>query len=205
MQYKKICKNCGKEFIGKRWNIAYCSSKCKKENRSPKKEKTCIFCNKKFIANKADRLYCSSVCKKKSYSLNRPSRKRTELIVKKCLICKKIITAKTDNILYCKECAKLKNKLDIKKFIKNNKEKHKEQKLKYSRKREIRKKESKKYLNTNRKTKLKSIGAGKYKTRYTLKEDLFILDNWKKITIKEIAVELKRSFAGIQSRLLKIK
>lgn len=65
-------------------------------------------------------------------------------------------------------------------------------------------KKQKDYLEINTTTKEESIQNGVYKTPYALHEDKFILENWNKLTKKEIALALSRTYAAIYSRYNKI-
>ena len=68
-EYKKICENCGKEYIAKSKKSKYCSSYCKghaacvKLRKYPTKEveKTCLKCGKLFIGYFTKK-YCCKEC-----------------------------------------------------------------------------------------------------------------------------------------------
>lgn len=68
-EYKLICDNCQKEYVGtrnrtKKEDLKFCCSKCKFEyNSRNNEEKECVICGKKFTPVNARHLCCCRKCK----------------------------------------------------------------------------------------------------------------------------------------------
>lgn len=68
-QYKLICDNCGKEYVGtrnktKKENVKFCSNKCRYEyTKNHNKEKECVICGKVFLPANSRNMCCSRKCK----------------------------------------------------------------------------------------------------------------------------------------------
>ena len=65
--FKKVCKNCGKEYEGQRKSFL-CSKACRNAIHArsdmlvAKRPKTCKVCGKEFMAFRANAKYCSRTC-----------------------------------------------------------------------------------------------------------------------------------------------
>jgi hypothetical protein len=65
--YKKVCRNCGKEYEGQKKSFL-CSTACrnaiyaKSDMLEAKRPKVCKHCGKKFMAFRANAKYCSKRC-----------------------------------------------------------------------------------------------------------------------------------------------
>lgn len=71
MEYFKVCKGCGENFVAKRYDHDTCSPKCsvkwtyikKKEQRIKQLEpKQCIWCGTTFSPKRIDKAFCSRNC-----------------------------------------------------------------------------------------------------------------------------------------------
>ena len=125
----KICKQCGKTFIGKSKKQIFCSPECQHKAQRKIKEKQkikCKYCGNEFTPDKHHQFYCSDECKetarKKRYNKKHPH------VKKYCKICGKSISAhKTFCSDKCIQEYRLRQGLDIKvecthchkEFIKN--------------------------------------------------------------------------------------
>ena len=60
--HKKVCPQCGNEFITGVKQQKFCCDECRREYVSKKFEKKCEHCGKVFTTNRADAKYCCSKC-----------------------------------------------------------------------------------------------------------------------------------------------
>lgn len=67
-EYKKKCKNCGKEFLTKNKQKVFCSQKCRKSFYETV-EKKCLFCGKTFSTHRKNQKYCSIKCSHESFKI----------------------------------------------------------------------------------------------------------------------------------------
>jgi len=176
----------------------------------------CLHCKKEFIPKRKDQLYCSPKCRKLAYK-KRKYRKE-KLQIKTCPVCSaKFATTNTAQI-YCsvkcrskaiRERYKQKHEQELKKYMQEWKNKNREKLHNYysnrAKKEDIKFKKAVDFYKVQDETLKESVKAQKYYKPYTDAEDDFILQMWDKITKKEIAKALKRTYASIYSRYKKIK
>lgn len=168
--------------------------------------KTCLYCKTNFTTKYELKIYCCEKCRNGNYKKNLWKKIKIEKTKEsKCQICNKKIESSNSRIIYCsEECKNIANKEKEKAWQENNKEQYLEKKKNYMQKVSTKIKKQKDYLEINTTTKEESIQNGVYKTPYALHEDKFILENWNKLTKKEIALALSRTYAAIYSRYNKI-
>ncbi len=180
----RICRNCGKEFIPRRKDQLSCSKRCSVNFQARRAKafrkfriECCPVCNYVFFVDKQHLRYCSKKC-------SDIAKKRTQEKWKK--------EHKEEYLL------------KIKKWRIEHKERQKELRKKWLAKPATKIVKKIEYLKSNIPTKEKSIEEGNYYKKYTLEEDLFILENWDKLTKKEIALKIVRSYASVYSRWKKL-
>ena len=176
------CPNCKKEFTPKRKDQVYCSPKCRDlayKKRKYRKEhlqvKICPVCNKEFETVYKKKVYCSKKCKDTA-----------------------------NRIKY-----KQKHKNEYLEYLRKWREAHKgylkQYRSEWTKREDIKFKKKKDFYIIQKETRAKSVAEQKYYTEYTAEEDKFLLDNWDKLTKKEIALHLGRTIASVQSRYKKLK
>ena len=60
--YKKVCAQCGKEFITNVKQQKYCSTKCKNEHNATLYVRVCKNCGKEFTTKRENQMFCSAKC-----------------------------------------------------------------------------------------------------------------------------------------------
>lgn len=97
-----ICKNCGKETIGKKTS-KYCSRECHtayaraKRSQRIVEEKECLCCKNKYLRAHKAQIYCSNECRMKS--------RKVVKFNKACIKCGKLFPVKQGQIYCSVECA----------------------------------------------------------------------------------------------------
>ena len=179
---QKICPHCKQEFSPKRKDQLYCSKKCRDlayKKRKYRKEhlqvKICPVCNKEFETVYKKRIYCSGKCRRDANKAKYLKKHRDEYLE---YLKEWRDTHKGYLKQYRSEWAKREDVKFTKKFC---------------------------FYYIQEVTRAKSVAEHKYYTEYTANEDEFLLQNWDKITKKEIALHLGRTLASVHSRYKKLK
>ena len=178
----KICPHCKKEFTPKRKDQTYCSVKCRDlayKKRKYRKEhlqvKICPICNKQFETVQKRKIYCSSKCNSTAQRLKYKQKHKEEYLEY------------------------------LKKWREEHKSYLKQYKSAWAKREDVKFKKAVDFYSIQEVTRTKSIAEHKYYTEYTDEEDEFLLENWSKMTKKEIAKALGRTLASVRSRYRKLK
>jgi predicted nucleic acid-binding Zn ribbon protein len=176
----------------------------------------CPHCGKKFEPKRKDQIYCSSKCRNLAYK-KRKYRKE-HLQVKECPVCGSKFATVSKRQIYCS--VKCRNKANREKFKEKHKEELKEkigiwktknrEKLheyysKRAKREDVKFKKAVDFYKLQEETLRASVRANKYYKPYTDSEDDFILQMWDKMTKREIAKALNRTYASVCSRYKKLK
>ncbi len=97
---RKICPECGKEFISTNKRQEFCCKACgcnyrrhefRKANPLPTYHKTCLFCGKSFETKSPLQVFCSRDCKRGATNKAKVDKRRAEMSERKCPFCGKEI------------------------------------------------------------------------------------------------------------------
>ena len=171
------------------------------------KQHVCVMCRTLFYSMHTYAKYCSKKCKSKADKVSRRSKKAPPEIQKKsCKVCGKEFLTYFHNQIYCSaQCREVYNNENIKQWQIKNQEQYQIRKKANREKLEMRQKKRQIYKKENDNSKLESISEGVYLSRYTLREDMYLIDNYDKFTKKELAQALNRTISSVQSRYKKLK
>lgn len=171
----------------------------------------CKFCEEDFRSKRKNMIYCTVLCRRRAgYAAK--NIKRNNLYIHKIYKdvkcnntnCNINITPISINHKYCKNCSDIIRKVQSEKYIKENNYIYKKQKNNYSKKVSTKLKKIEDYNKINGDTKEQSILENIYKSDWNSNEDLFLLENWNKLTKEDIAKQLNRTYAAVHSRYKKI-
>ena len=161
-------------------------------------------CKKEFSTNIKNQKYGSEKCRDAAYKSRKWEKEKNQREMILCPSCGKEFIPFPKHKKYCDECVDKIRKKQSKDWINNHLEQYKQRVSVYTNKFSTKLKKKKDYLKINNKTKEESILEGVYKTEYTFEEDQFLLEYWDKLTKKEIAFALNRTYASIYSRYKKL-
>lgn len=168
-------------------------------------EKQCKECSNTFFTTNNKKIYCSEKCRRKiAKRIKNAKETQARRIDIPCLICGTVFKTEWGQ-KYCKECAKNGYRIKVEEWKEEHKEQYKELKKKHQKSEKTIQRKKEEYETIEHITREKSILNNTYKSLYGQNEDLFILENWDKLTKKEIALKLNRTYASVISRYKKIK
>jgi hypothetical protein len=163
----------------------------------------CAVCGKAATSMHSYARYCSKTCQSKAYKKTYYKKSREHICV--CMRCDKEFVTTSLYKRYCsKKCMEATNKENIKKWRSTHAEHNKELKDKYSAKPENKAKKREKWHKDNTAAVEQSIASDVYYTPYTQEEDIYLLNNYDKLTKKELATALNRTISSVCSRHKKL-
>ena len=151
-------------------------------------DKNCSSCNEPFSTNRKEKLYCSNKCRLRGYKKRLWEKTKETRESKICISCKIEFRPDFYNTKYCNTCKDTMYKEQTKIWIEENPEQYMSKKKVYQNKISTKIKKKDDFLSLNNSTKEESIANGVYNTHYTTEDDLFLLNNWDKMTKKELAI-----------------
>lgn len=164
-----------------------------------------VKCKIDFIPNRKNQLYCSTKCQNSVYKQNKCLKIKKDREPKKCENCNIFFKPNFYNTKFCNNCVEDVRAIQVQKWHLENEVQYKNRKKAYSNKSSTKNKKKEDYIKINNSTKDESISSCVYKSKYTLDEDVFLLENWNKMTKEELAFSLSRTYSSVQSRYKKIR
>lgn len=111
--YKRICKQCGKEFLSKNINAKFCNKECYTDNRRVINKFICLKCGKEFIGESKNRKFCSFECSRqnqKDKGINFGKNLRVKITCKNCGKVFMVWKYRENEAKYCsKKCFNIKH------------------------------------------------------------------------------------------------